>query len=108
MRKRHGMPKINKEKEITRFFEMMNEFDRIEEIRKTMDKMIYLLPSERERIENILFDIHIRTIKNAEWQRKIIDFPKSFIGNVDELINQTEELRKRVISKIKEKKYEKG
>ncbi|MCX8202649.1 MAG: hypothetical protein N3G74_02495 [Candidatus Micrarchaeota archaeon] len=104
MKMNNNLPKFNREKELERFFEMTKEFDSIEEIRKTMDKMTYLLPSEREKIENILFDIHIRTLKNAEWQRKILGLSESWVGNVEELIAQVEEMRKRVKSRLKEGK----
>ncbi|MEM3455819.1 MAG: hypothetical protein QXF07_02870 [Candidatus Micrarchaeia archaeon] len=104
MKMRNKFQNFNRKKELEKFVNLNTEFDRIEEIRKSMDKLTYLLPSEREKIENILFDIHIRTLRNIEWQRKILDLPTSLVGNVDELIKSVEETRKRVISRIKEGK----
>ncbi len=101
---RNKLPKLNREKELEKFARLSEEFDRIEDIRKSMDGITYLLPSEREKIENMLFDIHIRTLRNMEWQRKILNLPTSLVGDVDELIKTAEETRKRVISRIKEGK----
>lgn len=98
------MPKINKKKEFERFKEMINCFDKIQETRERMDQMPYLLPRERQTMEEILFDVHIRTLRNIEWQRKILGLPKSLVGDVEELIKDTEEIKKKVMKRIKEGK----
>lgn len=98
------IPKIDKEKEVQRFFELCGEYDQIENIRKSMDGLTYLLPKERKKIENILFENQIRILRNLEWQRKIAGIPSSLVGDVEEYIRLVKDLKKKVMKRIKEGK----
>jgi hypothetical protein len=99
------MRKINRKKEIERFIKMHDEFDHLIQIEELMKKCTYMLPNEKEIIMDILDETKIRTLRNIEWQRKIVGLSQEFVGDIPELIAKVEASKKE--RKEKQEKDEK-
>jgi hypothetical protein len=99
------IPKINRKKEIERFIKMHDEFDHLIQIEESMKKCTYMLQNEKEKIMDILDETKIRTLRNIEWQRKILGLSQEFVGDIPELIARVEASKKE--RKEKQEKDEK-
>ena len=101
------IPKMNRKKETERFIEMHDEFDHLVQIEESMKKCTYMLPNEKETIMDILDETKIRTLRNIEWQRKILGLSKEFVGDIPELIARVEASKKERKEKQEKEKDEK-